>query len=297
MSPIRALISALCFALAGFGGGAVASAHYSLTLEDEYGHELPTYQHGGERWVMGRYGQRYNLRIRNHTGRRVEVVVTVDGRDVVTGKRGDFKNARGYVIDAYDSVVIDGFRKSLSSVAAFRFTDPGDSYSSRMGTPENVGVIGAAFFPERRHRRPRKPIARPRPYYDYRGDLDGAPSESRSAPSTRAGRRKRSGGGGAASGGAPAPRSAPAPEAFADAERESNLGTRYGEDRSSAAREVRFRRANRRRPATVLTARYDDREGLLARGVIAPPRPWRHAHRHQPEPFPDSRFAPPPPRY
>ena len=86
----------------------------------------------------------------------VEAVLTVDGRDAVSGDVGNYKTQR-YVIDPYGSIVVDGFRKSLSKVAAFRFTTPGDSYSSRRGTPQNVGVVGVAIFKER------APIQRPRP--------------------------------------------------------------------------------------------------------------------------------------
>ncbi len=112
---------------------------YSLQLEDQYGNQLNTYHHRGATYVLGNYNTRYNVRITNHTGARVEAVLTVDGRDAVTGDVGNYKTQRGYVIDPYGSIVIDGFRKSMSSVAAFRFTNPGDSYSSRRGTPQNVG--------------------------------------------------------------------------------------------------------------------------------------------------------------
>jgi hypothetical protein len=77
-----------------------------------------------------------------------------------------------------------------------------------------------------------------------------------------------------------------------------NLGTEYGESMYSSAQEVTFRRANSTQPAALITLRYDDRAGLLARGILidpppAPPRPVRVPC--GPEAFPYSRFAPPPP--
>ena len=45
-------------------------------------------------------------------------------------------------------MVIDGWRTSEDSVAAFRFSSIEDSYAERMGDGRNVGVIGAAFFRE-----------------------------------------------------------------------------------------------------------------------------------------------------
>lgn len=286
----RTLFATLAVAIALQFGCANASADYSIELEDEYGHTLPTFRHAGQRWAMGQFGQRYNLRVTNHTSRRVEAVVTVDGRDVITGRKGDYKHSRGYIIDARDSVLIEGFRTSLSRVAAFRFTDPSDSYSSRMGTPENVGVIGAAFFPEKRRRRPRpsKPIAQPRASAPAEQYSDNLGTGSGGAPSTRASRARKP---------RRSKRSAPsadyaAPEAEASP---SNLGTEYGEGRYSGAFEVRFERRNRRHPAAIVSVRYDDRSGLRARGIRTEPRRRYRAHRRpSPDPFPDSRFAPPP---
>ncbi|WP_441286712.1 hypothetical protein ACSRUE_30850 [Sorangium sp. KYC3313] len=51
----------------------------ALTPTREYVHRETTY-------VEGRSGQRYALRVRNPTGARVEVVPTVDGLDVQSGK-------------------------------------------------------------------------------------------------------------------------------------------------------------------------------------------------------------------
>lgn len=254
---------------------------YSVVLEDDAGRPLRTFSHRGERFVLGTMGERYNIRVRNHTGRRVEAVVTVDGRDVLTGDVGEFVRARGYVIEPYGSVRIEGFRQSFERVAAFRFSRPGQSYSSRMGTPENVGVIGVALFPEREPPR-RAAIARPAP-----APYEGGSSRGREAPSGR-GEAKR--------GAAPSAPSSSA-EASADIGRlgapRDNLGTAYGESRESAIREVRFVRANATRPTALLTLRYDDREGLLARGIeVDGPRP--RPMPHHPDPFP-RRFAPPPP--
>jgi hypothetical protein len=76
-----------------------------------------------------------------------------------------------------------------------------------------------------------------------------------------------------------------------------NLGTEYGESVASSVQEVPFRRANGSHPAALITLRYDDRAGLIARGVaLDPPRP-RPQRPCGPQAFPYSRFAPPPPPY
>jgi hypothetical protein len=288
---------------------AKAQPPYEITLEDEFGNTLPSYAQRGDTFALGREGQRYNVRISNHTGRRIEAVVSVDGRDVLTGQPGDYKRLRGYIVPAYGSVVIDGFRQSLDSVAAFRFTTPGDSYSSRMGTPENVGVIGAAIFPEAA---PRAPVAVPKPYYrapepHYYGDAEGVGGAGRgagggglgssgphAAPPTSA-ERKGADKSSAPSASAPAREESARSRGYAESPRDdsSNIGTEYGETTHSQVSEVSFKRARHHSPERVLTMRYDDYQGLVARGVLPRPAPRRPVY--GPSAFPVNRFAPPPP--
>ncbi|HUB06230.1 MAG TPA: hypothetical protein VMB50_04480 [Myxococcales bacterium] len=254
-----------------------ARAHgWSVELVDGAGRTLPTFEQDGRTYVLGDKGQRYQLRIRNRTPRRIEVVASVDGRDVLDGRPSDF-GKRGYLVLPYGDVTIDGFRLNDDSVAAFRFSSVGHSYASLMGDARDVGVIGVAVFPERR------PIPRPivraepaeeRPWYDFWGYGHG-----------------RAGGGGAAgapSGDAnkdlsrddeagPAPASPPAASEQAEVEHQASrgyykkaerpgLGTEFGEERDSRVTEVAFERASST-PAAVLSLRYNDRAGLLALGI------------------------------
>lgn len=308
MTATMTMLASAFVALTGTSNASAQATAYSITVEGADGSNLPVFYQGGQGFVLGQYGERYNIRVRNLTARRAEAVVTVDGRDVVSGDPGDFVRQRGYVLQPYGDVLIEGFRQSMNQVAAFRFTTPGDSYSARRGTPQNVGVIGVAFFAERYVPRPAAPIAVPspaRPYYGrYRGQSynDGsARAESRSAAPQ----------GGLGSGSAASPRKGapPAAEMSADAaprssrgyvgpaddESDSNIGTQYGESRYNQAREVTFVRANNARPDFITTLRYDDVNGLLARGIeVYPhpsPRPYVQVY---PEAFPSNRFAPPP---
>ncbi len=258
------------------------SSAFSVTLVGAHGESLRTFRHMGRTFVLGEPGVRYSIRVSNPTSRRVEAVISVDGRDAITGQVADFVHHRGYVIQPFGSLTVSGFRQSLDKVAAFRFTNPGDSYSSRMGTPQNVGVIGVAFFPERR-RRPPVAIAQPR---RHARESRPAPRKSRrAAPAEdRAARRPHSASGGS--------RFEPAPR-----RRVNNLGTQYGESRFSPVREVSFVRQSPTSPARIVLLRYDDEDGLEARGIrVHPPRHWRFERRPvEPQAFPGSRFAPPPP--
>jgi hypothetical protein len=278
-------------------------APYKVQVEDQWGNSLRTFSHNGRLYVMGDYGSAYQVRIRNNSGARVEAVLSVDGRDAVSGAVADYRTQRGYIINAYDSITINGFRESYDNVRQFRFTNPGDSYSSRRGTPQYLGVIGVAFFPERVYQAPPR-LSTPAP----------SPERYRSAPNKPSGRgapRESARSKSAASAGAGAPSSA-APRAQAEAsaadgyaKRESrddlgraegtgNLGTEYGERSYNPVEEVAFTRQHNNNPRSVLKVYYDDESGLVARGIQVTPMPCYSCY-SEPNPFPAvTRFAPPP---
>jgi hypothetical protein len=119
----------------------------ALALVDDGGRSFPAAQLDGRRYAIGRDGEAYRLGVENHSSTRLEVVASVDGLDVIDGDDAGF-HKRGYIVDAFSSVVIDGWRTSGQSVAAFRFSSVDDSYADRTGRPRNIGVVGAAFFRE-----------------------------------------------------------------------------------------------------------------------------------------------------
>ena len=288
--PFNRFAAALLLALgavASLAAPVAADAHLgspslaSVEVFDRFdGTSLQVYDHDGQRYVVGTPGHEYTLRVRNLTGERILAVTSVDGVNVVSGETAA-PDQSGYVIDAYGSVEISGWRKSLARTAAFYFTDLGDSYAARTGRPGNVGVIGVAVFRER----PR-PIAYRQPLRDRIAAAEAGAS------------------GGATDNAAPAapPQSAAEPmreESRADARRsesmaktqQSPLGTGHGRNEASYATRVAFERASSS-PAETLAVRYDRRETLAALGVL--PREPYYARR-APEPFPGAlRFAPDP---
>lgn len=119
----------------------------SVALVGEHGDLLPGGEAGGKRFVVGHAGQRYEILVHNQTGGRFEVVASVDGLDVIDGEPAHV-DKRGYVLEPYATVRIDGWRRSQEVVAAFRFGRVSDSYAGRTAGDRNVGVIGLAFFAE-----------------------------------------------------------------------------------------------------------------------------------------------------
>jgi hypothetical protein len=274
MRPTIAI--AVVVALAACASPAVAreagarSGPYALELVGESGRRLPTFDHRGRTWVLGRAGERYLLRVRNDSDRRVEVVASVDGRDVLDGRPASLAR-RGYLVGPGETLTIDGFRLSTEAVAAFRFSSVAGSYAARMGDDRDVGVGGAALFPERRPPAPAPLLGLRRG--EGRDDLRGEPEK--------------------ASPGAP---SAPEAAGRALSAERPGLGTAFGEAHGSRVERVAFERESER-PEAVLALRYDDRAGLAAMGIDVDGRQARLEERRLREgarPFPGG-FAEPPP--
>src|SRR6185503_18098565 len=82
-----------------------------VALNDDGGHPLPAFFAGGRTYAIGEAGQRYTVVVTNETGGRGEAVASVDGLDVLDGKPARF-GKRGYLVPAWGSVEIDGFRQT-----------------------------------------------------------------------------------------------------------------------------------------------------------------------------------------
>lgn len=217
-------------------------------VDRDGGAPWPQYRHGREAWVAGEDGQPYALRLTNQTGARVLVVLSVDGVNVITGETAA-PSQSGYVLEPYASAEIDGWRKSMHEVAAFRFSSAAHSYAARTGRPFDLGVIGAAVF--------REAVV-----------PDAWPS---SAPPIAGRQGRQAPAGSAAEGIADAQRSS---EAVADAPAAASpLGTAHGERRWSPTSTTRFIRAGDS-PDEVIGLRYERMEQLVARGVIRRERRW-----------------------
>ncbi len=259
-------------------------------VDRDTGQTLRVWRHDGRLYVAGEPGDRYSLRVTNHTDRRVLVVLSVDGVNILTGETANY-DQDGYVFYPHQSYEVTGWRKSTSEVAAFTFAPLPDSYAARTGRPADVGVIGMAVFDERVA--PPETYAAPETRSDSTNEPDrvedsagakslGAPLAEPAPPPASAAQR--------AAGGFGAPSSV-----VADAERrDERLGTAHGAREWSTVTMVDFERASPY-PQFVRQIEYDTRDHLVAMGVIPS---WR-APEHRPNPFPsnagDEGFVPDPP--
>jgi hypothetical protein len=104
------------------------------------------------RYFQALRGRHYALRVRNRTDRRVGVLVSVDGLNVVNGERSSLRrNEAMYVLDPWETATIRGWRTSLEQVRQFVFVDEERSYAERTGQANgDMGWIRVLAFEERR---------------------------------------------------------------------------------------------------------------------------------------------------
>jgi hypothetical protein len=144
----RAMSAGAGFRRTPSGMFTIANGLVAVGLRDGGGRLFSGFNAGGRNYVVGEAGHRYTIVVSNRTNFRLEVVVSVDGLDVLDGKAAAF-HKRGYLIDPRGEIEIDGFRQSMDTVAAFRFGSVRGSYAGlKTGDTRNVGVIGVAVFNE-----------------------------------------------------------------------------------------------------------------------------------------------------
>ena len=100
-------------------------------------------------YAEARKGDHYSIVVRNLLGRRIGVVVAVDGRNIVSGKQSWLRNdERMYILEPYAQGEFTGWRTSLESVNRFYFTEAADSYAAAFRDESAMGVIAVAVYPE-----------------------------------------------------------------------------------------------------------------------------------------------------
>lgn len=305
----------LAMACAALPAQAVGSLADVTVIDRTSGASLPVYYHHGDYWVAGKPGAAYAISVRNKIGERVLAVTSVDGVNILSGDAAGWAQT-GYVFGPYFNYQITGWRKSNSEVAAFEFSASSDSYASRTGRPDQVGVIGVALFREQQAQvQPQVQV--PRTDHSNRGESFNesfkdssressamrqksaplpvpAPAPAAASPAApAAGMADRSSG----EASSPARNDSPAERrgSIAAAPRQlEKLGTAHGQREASVVSHTSFARLQTQ-PNEIIRIRYDSRERLIASGVIR--EPVRHVP--APDAFPESArasYVPDPPQ-
>ncbi len=103
-------------------------------------------------YIAVRDGERYSIRVTNNTGERIGVVLAVDGRNIINGKKSWLRHDEPmYVLGPWQTGIYDGWRTSRKRVNRFYFTDVDDSYADNWGDHSAMGVIAAAVYREKKH--------------------------------------------------------------------------------------------------------------------------------------------------
>ncbi|MEO0974405.1 MAG: hypothetical protein AAFX85_15045 [Pseudomonadota bacterium] len=98
-------------------------------------------------WLEARPGEAYALRLRNRTGRRVGVVIAVDGRNIISGARSQLSRKEAmYVLEPFQSAVYEGWRTGRDRVNEFYFTREQHSYAAAFEDYSAMGLISAAVY-------------------------------------------------------------------------------------------------------------------------------------------------------
>lgn len=207
------------------------------------GSARPEFAKGGTVYVEALREREYALRITNPLGVRVGVALAVDGLNTIDASHGDAVSATKWILDPYQSIVLEGWQVSSSAARRFVFTGERDSYGAALGKTENLGVIEAVFFREKA-RRPVPVI----PHGCSSSDADGRSNE---APAPRAK--------GEAEGSRQEKSAAPA---LADEYAATGMGDRTRHDVTRVDLDLE------RTPAARVRIRYEFRSQLVKLGIL-----------------------------
>lgn len=100
-------------------------------------------------YLQAEKGARYAVRVRNTGGERLGLVIAVDGRNIIDGRKSGLgRDEPMYVLDAWDTQSYAGWRANLDAINEFYFTDWSDSYAEAFGDRTARGVIAIAVYRE-----------------------------------------------------------------------------------------------------------------------------------------------------
>jgi hypothetical protein len=223
-------------------------------------------------------GRNYSVVLRNNSFRRIGVLLTVDGLNVVNGEiTRQSPGEPMYVLGPWESATIRGWRTSMDDVRRFVFVDERRSYAQRTGQANSdMGWIRVLAFREQPRqvkfwgRNEERDQKRPLPWFDSPADRaksapEGASQAAPEAPSADALR------GGAKA--EPAPTAQRMVEGSLEKEmasRESKdegsfPGTGWGERKTDHVQYVDF--TPERGATDLIVFRYEYARGLVALGI------------------------------
>jgi hypothetical protein len=215
-------------------------------------------------------GRNYSVVLRNNSARRIGVLLTVDGLNVVNGEVTRLASDEPmYVLGPWESATIRGWRSSMDEVRRFVFVDEKRSYASRTGQANSdMGWIRVLAFREQQPvayfwngvRKPDDDARDRAPHAEERGERSKSQPE---AQAPQAGSKE-----------APAPTmqrmdgTTEKEMVSGDMQKDGSSsypGTGWGDRRTDRVHYVDF--TPERRAADQLVFRYEYARGLVALGI------------------------------
>ena len=244
---------------AGAWAGSLGSA-VEVRIVSDTGGDLPIYPVEGHQvskaYAEATKGDQYSVVVRNRLSRRVGIVVAVDGRNIITGKKSWLKSdERMYILEPYARGEFKGWRTGADRINRFYFTSAADSYAVAFNDASALGVIAVAVYPE---------VQRYEPPVEMYRDRDAPASAPKSGMNLMGRANVKS--------------------------MKKSAGTGYGREEYSPVREVFFDRESVASEKIYL--KYEWRETLCSKGIVGCGNP-RLSHRNRI--WDDDGWAAPPP--
>ncbi|MBP1734574.1 MAG: hypothetical protein H6Q53_861 [Deltaproteobacteria bacterium] len=217
-------------------------------------------QEGRYFYVEASKGERYSIQVTNMSNRRVGVVISVDGRNIIDGKKSELKRSeRMYIIGPYETNTFEGWRTAMDRTNRFYFTEQSDSYAEKVFSDASaMGTIAVAVF--------REIIHETIPFWDRPSAMKEAPAAGITTPAPRASGESLS-------------------ADSAERKKSEQAGTGFGETTFSPTRYVQFEPESSAVDRVVM--KYEWRSELCKKGIIRcgpKNRLWPEGHEFAPIP-------------
>lgn len=273
MKLFTLLCSALLLALPAISTAANIGEAVEVEIVTDSGRPPPFYPAASRATTRKVYaeavkGDHYRIVVRNRLPRRVGLVIAVDGRNIISGKKSWLAGSeRMYILEPYGTGEYGGWRTGDNRINRFFFTEAADSYAAAFKDESAMGVIAVAAYPELVRYQPAQLQEQPQRRQPFAA-ADALPAPA--APAAEA-----------------AGNAAPAWKAK---KAERAAGTGYGQEEYSPVVTIAFEPESR--ASEKILIKYEWRATLCRQGIVRcePPRPPRNRL------WDNDGYAPPPPR-
>ncbi len=182
MRIVLMVIMGICLATGAWAG--TVGNGVEVTINSDTGRVLPLYPAPSRPGILKVYaeavkGEQYTITVRNRLDRRIGLVLAVDGRNIITGKKSWLGNSeRMYILEPYGTGEYKGWRTAGDRINRFYFTETADSYAAAFRDQSAMGVIALAVYPEVQRLPPPAELSESAPAASQR-DTAGAAAASR----------------------------------------------------------------------------------------------------------------------